>query len=260
MKKLIPKLKKGVDTAKKGSSSNNWIQKAVNPAHKGFCTPMTKATCTPHRKALARTFKNMAKQRKHENGGLIDFLQPLITAFKNGGYIQKLQNGNAFWGINNSEYTPEYNQNVNDILSNPDKMQAAFDYMKQNKINYALTKAGFQQAAFDKNVGPVHKYIYSFKKPQFKDVSTLEGFIRGKKYSGTEEDLINKVGPDFRKQADKSGYFESVEPKYVDLQTNDTIPHLEMWNRLANRIRVHKKGGSIEFLQPLIKQFKNLRS
>lgn len=41
-----------------------WIQKAVNPAHKGYCTPMTKATCTPKRKALAMTFKKMAKARK----------------------------------------------------------------------------------------------------------------------------------------------------------------------------------------------------
>lgn len=35
----------------------NWIRKAINPAHKGFCTPMSKATCTPRRKALARRFK-----------------------------------------------------------------------------------------------------------------------------------------------------------------------------------------------------------
>jgi len=34
-----------------------WIQKAVNPKHKGFCTPMTKSTCTPARKALAKRFK-----------------------------------------------------------------------------------------------------------------------------------------------------------------------------------------------------------
>jgi len=48
---------------KKGSNKN-WIQKAVNPKHKGFCTPMTKKTCTPRRKALARTFKKMGKDRK----------------------------------------------------------------------------------------------------------------------------------------------------------------------------------------------------
>lgn len=48
---------------KGGSTDKNWIQKAVNPAHKGYCTPMSKPTCTPKRKALARTFKKMAKNR-----------------------------------------------------------------------------------------------------------------------------------------------------------------------------------------------------
>lgn len=46
-----------------------WIQKAVNPAHKGFCTPMSKPTCTPKRKALARTFKAMAKNNNNSNNG-----------------------------------------------------------------------------------------------------------------------------------------------------------------------------------------------
>jgi len=46
-------LKKGTD--------KKWIQKAVDPKHKGYCTPMTKKTCTPARKALARTFKKKAK-------------------------------------------------------------------------------------------------------------------------------------------------------------------------------------------------------
>ena len=47
-----------------GKVKKNWIQGAVNPAHKGYCTPMTKATCTPKRKALAKTFKAMAAKRK----------------------------------------------------------------------------------------------------------------------------------------------------------------------------------------------------
>jgi len=54
-----PKQKSGGKTKDK-----NWIQKAVNPAHKGYCTPMTKATCTPKRKALAKTFKAMGRARK----------------------------------------------------------------------------------------------------------------------------------------------------------------------------------------------------
>jgi hypothetical protein len=50
---------------KKGGSTGDkkWIQKAINPAHKGYCTPMTKPTCTPKRKALAKTLKKMAKNR-----------------------------------------------------------------------------------------------------------------------------------------------------------------------------------------------------
>lgn len=38
-------------------ASGGWISKAVNPAHKGYCTPLTKSTCTPRRKAFAMTMK-----------------------------------------------------------------------------------------------------------------------------------------------------------------------------------------------------------
>jgi hypothetical protein len=37
---------------------SDWIQGAINPKHKGYCTPMTKPTCTPRRKALAKRFKH----------------------------------------------------------------------------------------------------------------------------------------------------------------------------------------------------------
>jgi len=46
----------------------NWIQGAVNPAHKGFCTPMTKSTCTPRRKALAMRFKKAGRKEKRSGG------------------------------------------------------------------------------------------------------------------------------------------------------------------------------------------------
>ena len=56
--------KNGTKLMKKGGSTDkNWIQKAVNPKHKGYCTPMSKPTCTPKRAALARTFKAMAKNK-----------------------------------------------------------------------------------------------------------------------------------------------------------------------------------------------------
>lgn len=60
MAKLNPdfKIKEGVEPeTDKIEEEEKWIQKAVDPKHKGYCTPMTKPTCTPRRKALAKRFK-----------------------------------------------------------------------------------------------------------------------------------------------------------------------------------------------------------
>jgi len=46
----------------------DWIQGAVNPAHKGFCTPMSAKTCTPKRKALAKRFKKAGRKEKRSGG------------------------------------------------------------------------------------------------------------------------------------------------------------------------------------------------
>ena len=53
---------------KKGGSDKNWIQKATasikKRGTKGKCTPITKPGCTGRAKALAKTFKKIAKRRK----------------------------------------------------------------------------------------------------------------------------------------------------------------------------------------------------
>ena len=53
---------------KKGGDSR-WIQKATKSIEergtKGKCTPITKPGCTGRAKALAKTFKKMAKKRKN---------------------------------------------------------------------------------------------------------------------------------------------------------------------------------------------------
>jgi len=49
-------------------AKGGWIKNAVNPAHKGYCTPMTKETCTPRRKAFAMTMKK--HHGFHAEGGI----------------------------------------------------------------------------------------------------------------------------------------------------------------------------------------------
>jgi len=55
------KFKKNGGTVK--AKDGKWIQKAINPKHKGYCTPETKATCTPKRKALAKTLRKISKNK-----------------------------------------------------------------------------------------------------------------------------------------------------------------------------------------------------
>jgi hypothetical protein len=53
---------------KGGKVDKKWIQKATasikRRGTKGKCTPITKKGCTGRAKALAKTFKKMAKKRK----------------------------------------------------------------------------------------------------------------------------------------------------------------------------------------------------
>jgi hypothetical protein len=55
----------------KAGSNKQWIQQATasikKRGTKGKCTPITKKGCTGRAKALAITFKKMAKRRKNKN-------------------------------------------------------------------------------------------------------------------------------------------------------------------------------------------------
>lgn len=44
----------------------------INPAHKGFCTPMSKSTCTGARRRLALTLKKYHGFHKKQIGGEVD--------------------------------------------------------------------------------------------------------------------------------------------------------------------------------------------
>jgi hypothetical protein len=60
------------------TEDKKWIQKAVNPKHKGYCTPMTKSTCTPQRKALAKRFKKGIENNEST------MKKPIITISESG--------------------------------------------------------------------------------------------------------------------------------------------------------------------------------
>lgn len=57
-----------IDEIPEMKSGGDWISKAVNKNHVGYCTPMSKPTCTPHRKALAMRFKHGDLHKKQLGG------------------------------------------------------------------------------------------------------------------------------------------------------------------------------------------------
>lgn len=78
----------------------------INPANKGKFTATKKKTgkstaalkhsknpLTRKRAVFAANAKKWAKKRKHEEGGSIEFLMPLINQFKIGGIIEEFKKG-----------------------------------------------------------------------------------------------------------------------------------------------------------------------
>src|SRR5260221_11819935 len=74
------------------AKSGGWISKAVNPEHRGYCTPMTKSTCTPRRKAFAMTMKK--HHGFHKNGGIIPDPMSAFSPheYEDGGSVNFLEN------------------------------------------------------------------------------------------------------------------------------------------------------------------------
>jgi len=68
MKTQVRRYASGGRVALKKGGNGKWIQKATASIKKrgteGKCTPITKPGCTGRAKALAKTFKKMARERK----------------------------------------------------------------------------------------------------------------------------------------------------------------------------------------------------
>jgi hypothetical protein len=88
-----------------------WIQKAVNPAHKGYCTPMTKSTCTPKRKAFAMTMKKHHGFRKGADGLMVgsDYFKQNPNQLRDFQSLYGLEADNIY-GPNTEEAWNKYGQ------------------------------------------------------------------------------------------------------------------------------------------------------
>lgn len=120
--------------------SGGWISKAVNPAHKGYCTPMTKSTCTPRRKAFAMTMKKHHGFHKKEDGGILQYQD---GGKKGPRYIPNPPTYNMFplkgslHGVPSASDSADYLQHYNSMRSNSPEALYEFDYLNKVANKYA---------------------------------------------------------------------------------------------------------------------------
>lgn len=97
----------GFEEVSKMKKGGNWLKGAVNPAHVGYCTPMTKSTCTGRRRAFAETMKKHHGFHKKDRGGVI---YPF-----GGGDPENFKQGGKYIGAGpNTDLNPTTNSSVAD--------------------------------------------------------------------------------------------------------------------------------------------------
>ncbi len=237
------------------AKDGKWIQKAVNPKHKGYCTPMTKKTCTPRRKALARTFKK--HHGFHEDGGIIE-------EFGKGGKLsiakakEMLRDGKAngkkltarqkrYFGFIAGGGEAQNGAALQNPLGNVPKIGTA---QEREKATLEAQRLGYKHGLMDPSNMQIGKYI-----PQFVDEA-------GRPYKGAPakqlapipdyinpEDLITEQGVTY--YLNKEG-----DPVDVPLEQLNTLPRFkkpkqqvlaDILSRSTPTTVALKYGGAIKY-------------
>jgi len=165
-------------------ADKKWIQQAVDPEHKGYCTPMSKPTCTPRRKTLARRFKRGIDE---EIGGFnrgdynikVERLKAVIdTLLENHEYdvldtlyrlmvdrkkqVPAIPMAEAFGGI--APYFKEdvdaYNKKVESIKNKLDFLANNMSYEIIDKIDIILQKIPIKTAEVSEIAKPQQNDTY----------------------------------------------------------------------------------------------------
>jgi hypothetical protein len=96
-------------------------------------------------------------------------------------------NGN-FWGIDKNGYTPDYEESVQRLVSDPTLLDKALTDLKST--GYVNSKDDLLKYASDMKVGPVHKYIKKFMDEQPAPAPAANP------YTGYKEDYLESGGND----------------------------------------------------------------
>lgn len=204
----------------------NWIQKAVNPAHKGYCTPMTKSTCTPKRKALAKTFKKHHGFHKKEDGG---FIAEGWDQYAGGGIISD----------NMSNFSPHQYEHGGDVNGCAKVKNVGPDYPNTDLMEQWLLYQDGGDVPKSKSParkGPDYNFQYMHREPNAQDSAVyLDLYNRAKAGDPSAIDMFNEFKG---RNTDMFGLSQGMSPlagSVQDPRYRRDISPMERYNQALTR-------------------------
>lgn len=188
-----------------------WIQKAVDPKHKGYCTPMTKKTCTPRRKALAKRFKKGIEKESVQSkkilslseAQMIELLRKIINeAAETMDKTTEAAIRNS--GKENADYLAAVEKKIKDYLSFKGNDNPKFPHQigqGEEKSAYKNTKDQEETIADERGRNPLdldydNDKVDDNSEPNKKFKDRMEKAILGHSTMGNPPDAANAIkGP-----------------------------------------------------------------
>jgi hypothetical protein len=218
-------------------SDEKWIQKAVDPNHKGYCTPMTKSTCTPKRKSLAKTLKKMNENtsgkktitlNQSEMEKLLENIikeaveSPNITVPANGvPGIDVTKKNHKDSGKENSDALKAVEEKIRNYLKfdgNDDPKSPNQIGQGEEKVSVNATNSQDEEIEMNRGRNPADLTYDSEPGEEFKKRAKLS--LVGAAEMGNSHEYANVVNPDSKvgeniaKAAEKRKEIRKDEPIY----------------------------------------------
>lgn len=204
--------------------NGGWIQKAVNPSHKGYCTPMTKSTCTPHRKAFAQTMKKNHGFHKAEDGH-----KSKIKVFEDYSPIGGLNTDNSY-----GEYGPD-----------------SYQPQEMDTTQYDQTSYNTEQAPNNMQYMPSSINMASPQPTQIPEISTQNRMVTYEKLHDASGNL--QYSPVFNgnwEQHDILNTLKQLPKEFNGVPTiSDPTTYMEHWKGFSNQIS--NQAPQARYAQPI---------
>lgn len=174
------------------SKKKDWISKAVNPKHKGYCTPMTKSTCTPKRKAFAMTMKKHHGFHKAQDGAMVE-PQPQDFPDQQSFYVALGKWANSQQGLQ-----PVQMNNKNPLGDvRPISLQEKFDAAQQfPSVQQSMEQAGNNlQPKLGKAIPPQNKKKFNWGNAALSAMLLTDALIPGEPIKKPVVQPLNSYNP-----------------------------------------------------------------